>query len=276
MDVFMADYLRKGEEEMAYGYTSIAEMNGALYPEALMDFGVLRLRESQEFEEQKDLECAYLLVYGEVTFSWNGQEQTVKRGNCFDDGLYCLWVPAGTPVKITGVGRDSELTVHRTDNEKAFTAKLFTPADVPDEHRGAGTMKETCTRIVRTVLDKSLAPESNFVFGEVINTPGKWSSYPPHVHHHPEIYYYKLFPKNGYGYGEMGDDVIKVRNNDTAFIFDSITHCQAATPGHALWYMWVIRQDEEKPYIKPYTLPIHEWVMKPEAGIWPDIPARNE
>ena len=90
MDVFMADYLRKGEEEMAYGYTSIAEMNGALYPEALMDFGVLRLRESQEFEEQKDLECAYLLVYGEVTFSWNGQEQTVKRGNCFDDGLYCL------------------------------------------------------------------------------------------------------------------------------------------------------------------------------------------
>lgn len=262
--------LRKGEKEMAYGYTSIAERNG-IHADMGMDFGVLRLAAQDVFEDDQPLERAYLLVYGEIEFAWDGNTQTVSRKNCFDESPWVLHVPSGVKVKITGVGPDSEVTVHRTENERAFPARLYAPQDIPDENRGAGTMNEMCTRIVRTVLDKSLAPWSNFVFGEVINIPGKWSSYPPHVHVHPEIYYYKFNPEGGYGYSEYGDDVIKVENNDTVFIQPNYTHPQVAGPGYALWYMWIIRQDEKDPYQPPkypHYIPEHEYIKEKGAKIW--------
>ena len=85
----------------------------------------------------------------------------------------------------------------RTENGRAFPAKLYLPGDTPDEFRGAGTMHETSTRIVRTIFDYRNAPYANLVLGEVIDFPGKWSSYPPHHHPQPEIYYYKNNPGNG-------------------------------------------------------------------------------
>lgn len=272
------DYVTRGPKEHPYGYTSVAEIGGA-HAQAGMDFGILRMKKGDVFEEQKDLECVYLLVYGSVTFEWNGKSETVSRRNCFDDGCTCLWVPAGTHVKITGVAEDTEITVHRTENDKTWEPILFTPATVEDEVRGFGTMNEKCTRIVRTPLDRVRQPKSNFVFGEVINTPGLWSSYPAHVHPHPEIYYYKIFPLDGYGYCELGDDVIKVYNNDTTYIFNSVTHPQVATPGHAFWYMWVIRQDNDDPYISPKypdTQPTDKWVMAKNVGIWPEVEATNQ
>ena len=223
------------------------------------------------FEEKQDLECAYLLVSGSVQFEWDGESRVVSRGNCFDDSPWALHVPSGTGIKITGTGEDSEVTVHRTGNEKKFTSRLYGPSDVGDEIRGAGTMNETGTRLVRTFLDKDLAPWSNFVFGEVINTPGKWSSYPPHIHPQPEIYYYKMNPSKGYGFCEYGDDVLKVQNNDTVFIEPDYTHPQVAGPGYALWYMWIIRQDEEDPYQSPkypHFLEEHDWIRQPGAEIW--------
>lgn len=266
----MGERIRKGEKELPFGYTAIAQMDG-IRSDMLMDFGVLRMKKGDVFEEKKDLECAYLLVYGEVEFQWNGESCTAKRSNCFDESMWVLHVPAGTEIKITAIGADSELTVHRTGNDKAFRARLYKPSDIPDEIRGLGTMNETGTRTVRTVLDKSLAPWSNFVFGEVINTPGKWSSYPPHIHPQPEIYYYKFNPENGYGFSEYGDDVIKVHNNDTVFIEPNYTHPQAACPGYALWYMWIIRQFEDDPYQPPkypHFLEEHDWVRQPGAKIW--------
>ena len=260
--------LRKGDKEIPFGYTSIAEIDG-VHSDMLMDFGTLRMKKGDVFEEEKDLECAYLLVSGEVKFSWCGKEQIASRGNCFDDGAWVLHVPAGTKIKITGIGEDSELTVHRTVNTTKFEPKLFAPEDTPTEYRGVGTMKETCTRVLRTFFDKSNAPWSNLILGEVINYPGKWSSFPPHDHPQPEIYYYKINPSNGYGFSELGDNVLKVHNNDTVFI-DGVTHPQIATPGHALWYMWVIRHLDDNPYITPHFLEEFDYLRNPDTTIWPD------
>jgi 5-deoxy-glucuronate isomerase len=91
-----------------------------------------------------------------------------------------------------------------------FEPHLFEPKETADEYRGAGTMQETSTRIVRTTFDYSNAPYSNLVIGEVIGFPGKWSSYPPHHHPQPEIYYYKTNPKGGHAFAEVGDDVMKL------------------------------------------------------------------
>ena len=39
------------------------------------------------------------------------------------------------------------------------------------------------------------------VLGEVLNLPGKWSSYPPHHHPQPEVYFYRFDYPDGFGAG---------------------------------------------------------------------------
>ena len=129
------------------------------------------------------------------------------------------------------------------------------------------------TRIVRTIFDYANAPYANLVLGEVIGFPGKWSSYPPHHHPQPEIYYYKTNPENGFGYGELGDDVVKVQNNDTVFIAPGLTHPHCTAPGYALWYLWAIRHLDGRPYKQPECpvfLKEHLWVMDKDSVYFGD------
>ena len=268
----MKERYRSGRGGFPFGYTAIAEENG-VHSNMLMDFGVLRLEAAQVFEECQKKECAYLLVNGRVEMIWENQRIEMSRKNCFDESPWVLHTPSGTKVTIRGLGPDSEIAIQRTVNPTHFASRLYRPEDTPDENRGAGTMKETCTRIVRTVFDYASAPYSKMVLGEVINTPGKWSSFPPHIHPQPEIYYYKMNPANGYGFCEYGDDVLKVFNNDTVFIDANYTHPQVATPGYALWYLWVIRHLNEDAYrspVYPYFLPEHAYLKERETVIWPD------
>ena len=113
------------------------------------------------------------------------------------------------------------------------------------------------------------AKDSNLVLGEVIDFPGKWSSYPPHHHPQPEIYFYKFLPENGFGHAELGEDVYKVRNNDAILIHENLTHPQVAAPGYAMYYIWVIRHLENNQYVNPIFVPEHAWVMEKDAAIWP-------
>ena len=159
----------KGPKEYPFGYTPITTMDDK-EQNTRMDFGLLRLAPGQRFSEAQHLERAYLLIHGEVTLEWGGQKQTISRENCFDFSPWVLHVPNDVEVTITA-GKDSELTVHRTDNETLFDAKLYTPEECASEERGKGTMRETSTRIVRTVFDHSNAPYSNLVVGQVVELP---------------------------------------------------------------------------------------------------------
>ena len=253
--------------DFQYQYNEITRIGGN--PDMLMDFGILRLQKGQIYEDIFNLERAFLLVYGEITLSYNGVEKTIKRKNCFDDSPWVLHIPSGVELKIIGVAEDSEVTVHRTENANIFEPHLYEPKETADEYRGAGTMQETSTRIVRTTFDYTNAPYANLVIGEVIGFPGKWSSYPPHHHPQPEIYYYKTNPKGGHAFAEVGDDVMKVSENDTLLITSGKTHPHVTYPGYALWYLWVIRHIDGNPYIYPTFLPEHLWVTEPNAKFWP-------
>ena len=114
------------------------------------------------------------------------------------------------------------------------------------------------------------APETNFFIGEVVHFPGKWSSYPPHQHVEPELYYYKFLPENGYGLAEYGDDAFKVKNNDLTGMPESVTHSQAAAPGYAEYYLWCIRLQDDKNIVTT-VVPEYEWVTKADAKYFPDI-----
>lgn len=258
--------------ENAYGYTSVTEMNGK-NSEMLMDFGILRMRKGDVFTDDRALEKAYLLVYGTVRFEWDGKTHEEHRENCYDVPPTALHVSKKTGVKITALSDDAEINVMRTDNETEFEAKLYLPSDTPDEFRGKGSMHETSTRIVRTIFDYSNAPYANLVLGEVIGFPGKWSSYPPHHHPQPEVYYYKTNPSNGFAYAELGDDVVKVHCNDTVLIAPGLTHPQCTPPGYALWYLWAIRHLPGDPYAQPkypVFLDEHLWVQNKDQEYWGD------
>lgn len=261
------------EVPFKYGYNSITKM-GEIENDTMMDFGILRLAKGQtEVLVDSKKESAILLVQGEVSLKWCGQKQTIKRTSCFSENSWVLHIPKNVEVQIVGIADDSELNITKTTHDNLFEPKLYTPEECRSEERGKGTMKEASTRIVRTVFDYSNAPYSNLVVGEVVDHPGKWSSYPPHSHPQPEIYFYKFYPEQGYGFSELGEDVVKVRNNDTVKILDNATHPQTTAPGYAMYYIWVIRHIDGNPYKSPeYPVfePQHLWVTDQNAKIWPD------
>lgn len=261
------------DKPFKYGYNPIAAMDDT-EDNTMMDFGILRLSKGQEetlLDENK--ETALLLIYGEVTLEWQGNKKTIERKSCFDEEPWVLHVSKGVEVKVTGISENTEINVTKTTNERIFESKLYTPEECASEERGKGTLKETSTRIVRTVFDYSNADYSNLVLGEVINLPGKWSSYPPHHHPQPEIYFYRFNPENGYGFAQVGEDVLKVKNNDAVKILRDDSHPQTAAPGYAMYYIWVIRHLEGNPYKSP-EYPVfeeeHLWVNDKNAAIWPD------
>lgn len=268
----MGQNIIKARGAHPFGLKWLARMDGD-HADMLMDFGVYRMKKGDVWFEDASLEKAALLVYGEVKFEWAGQEHTEYRENCFDVPPTAIHADRATAVKITCLSDEAELNILRTDNEREFGSRLYLPADTPDEFRGAGLMRETSTRIVRTIFDYSNASYANLVLGEVIGFPGKWSSYPPHHHPQPEIYYYKTNPENGFGYGELGDDVVKVQNNDTVFIEPGKTHPHCTAPGYALWYLWAIRHLDGCPYKQPdypVFLDEHLWVMEPDSVYFGD------
>ncbi|TDT56496.1 5-deoxy-glucuronate isomerase [Fonticella tunisiensis] len=260
--------IRQGKP-FEYGYNPITTIDDK-EKNTMMDFGILRIGKGQTEVDSEKKERAFLLVQGEITFEWEGKRETIKRNSCFDEAPWVLHVPQGVEVKITGVGEDSEICVTKTINDTVFESKLYTDKECASEERGKGTMKETSTRIVRTVFDYSNAKYSNLVLGEVIDFPGKWSSYPPHHHPQPEIYFYKFYPENGYGFCQLGEDVVQVKNNDTVKIVDDLSHPQTTAPGYAMYYLWVIRHIDGNPYITPIFEPEHLWVTDKDAKIWPD------
>ncbi|MDI9484766.1 MAG: 5-deoxy-glucuronate isomerase [Bacillota bacterium] len=261
--------LIKQQEPYGWGYTAITTEGEAVL-DTMMDFGILRLKKGESQKVVTEKETAYLLMEGAVQFTYDGQEVKGERNSVFHESCTCLHVPAGTSVEIAAE-TDVELAVTATVNEKHFAPVFYSADDVRSEQRGKGTMQETSTRIVRTVFDKSNAPDANLVLGEVINYPGKWSSYPPHHHPQPEIYHYRFLPEQGFGLCVLdGDEVLKVEHRSTVKIVQDEVHPQSTAPGYAMYYLWVIRHLDDDPYIMPTFVPEHEWVRNPDAEIFPD------
>ena len=250
-----------------YGYNSITELEGK-NSDMRLDFGIIRVKEGFSYENQESKERAILLIEGEVTLEWNGNKKTIKRDSCFDENPICLHLPKDMKVTITGV-KESELCYEAIYNDNDFEPKLFTQEDCVSDVFGKGTLNDTSTRTVRTIIDDDIAPYSNLVIGEVINHPGRWSSYPPHYHIQPEVYYYKFLPESGFGFSLIGDDAFKVENRSTACITSNVVHPQCSAPGYAMYYVWMIPHIKEKRWLKDRTFESkHEWLLDENAKIW--------
>jgi len=251
------------------GYNEIANTD-TLRQDMLMDIGIQILDGGETLtlrEEEK--EAALLLLSGEVVFNWAGQADQASRKSLFDENPTVLHIPRQKQVSVTAIG-NAELLIQKTVNSETFEPKLYLPADVVTDIFGENVWNDTARRMVRTVFDFDNAPYSNMVLGEVINYPGRWSSYIPHGHEQPEVYFYRFDRESGFGAAFLGDEVYKIQHNSAFFIPGGPTHPQVSAPGYAMYYCWMIRHLENNPWTARINDERYTWLIKKDVSIWPD------
>ncbi len=233
----------------------------------LMDVGLLVLEEGDQFViEEAEKECAVLLFSGKAEIDWGGKCCLAERPDCFHYEAYCLLAPRRTKITITAIAH-SELYIQKTVNERDYEAIMFTPETVQTQHAGAnGELMGAMRREIKTFFDLDNAPFSNMVLGEVLNHPGKWSSYPPHHHPQPEVYFYRFDYPDGFGAGFANGEIYKTGHNGMSIIRHGF-HSQAAAPGYAMCYSWGIRHLDGDPWLKTrIDDPEHSWLWKDDAN----------
>ncbi len=255
--------------------TSRTEPAATAVPDLNIDFGLLRPQAGAEIRETHALESVWVLLRGAAELEWEGRTATVARKGFFDEPPTALHLGPETSVRIRAQSEDNEWAIVRTENDRRFPARLYQPADLAAEYRGAGLVQNACVRNVRLIFDRTTRPESNLVLGEVVNYPGRWSSYPPHHHDQPEIYHYRFTEPQGYGHAELGDDVLKVRDGDTVVIPPGRDHAQVSAPGYGMYYLWMIRHLPGNPYTGFTFAEEHKWTLDPARQGWrpSDLPS---
>lgn len=232
-----------------------------------MDVGMLVLETGDAYTILSgEKETAVLLFEGSVTISFGGKTILAERPDCFRHEAYCLLAPRGTEI-LLAAKTHAELYIQQTANERDYAPVLYTPETVQVQHAGAnGELMGCMRREIKTFFDYENAPFSNMVLGEVLNFPGKWSSYPPHHHPQPEVYFYRFDHPQGFGAGFANGGIYETRNNGCAVINHGF-HSQCAAPGYAMCYAWGIRHLEGDPWRKTrIDDPEHAWLWASDAN----------
>lgn len=262
-----ASLVTRFRDGLPFGHTAITR-EGEAELDTGIDFGILRMRKGERIEEKDAKETAWLLMDGEAELQWEGHEATVRRTSLFDEAPTVLHVPPGTRVRIVARSDGVDWALVRASNDRRFGPRLFRPEELKPEYRGAGLAQGTSLRNVRLVFDDGNRPEANLVLGEVVNYPGRWSSYPPHHHVQPEIYHYRFTLPQGYGHAELGEEVFKVASHDTLKILDGVSHAQVSAPGYGMYYIWIVRHLPGNRYTGFRFSKEHEWVLDPAQQGW--------
>ncbi len=243
-------------------YTDLDDLTG-------IAFSLIRLEAGQQFGmDAEDVECCLVALSGQGTLSCARKSLQFDRPSWIGQGptaIHCSTACNSDASALRAMAGDAgcELALCRVRNPKPFDTQFFLPKDVREEHRGRGILDDTCYRLVRTAFDRENAPAAaQLVLGEVVAFPGRWSSYPPHHHRQPELYYYRFDPAQGYGHAELGDQVFQVRNHDLLRIAGNRDHAQTAAPGYHMYYLWAVRHLPDDPYTGFEFHPDHAWLWK--------------
>lgn len=242
----------------------LCEMNGK-NANMLMTIKVKRMRAGESCTIcSGSNETAVMLLAGEVEFLFAGRTEQGARRSPFLDKPYCVHFPRKKAVTVTAK-TDARILIQQTDNDRDFEIQWYTPADCMLQEFGKAQWNGTAHRQVLTVFDFESAPYSNMVLGEVFHKPGCWSSYPPHYHPQPELYYYEFDKPQGFGVGFVGDDCFKIQDGGALAITPMHTHQQVAAPGYSMYYVWMIRHLDGDPWRKTrIDAPEHKWLLDAE------------
>ena len=236
-------------------------------PESGLRLDFLRLPPGGAWGERDvDHESALLLMKGRVRVRVGEAVYEATRDDFFE-AMGTAWsFPAGLPVRVEAE-TGAELGLVRTANPSAFEPLFVGPKAAYVDRRGEGQLENAAFRFVRTYVDdRNGRPEGRLVLGEVVAPQGRWSSYPPHHHAQPEIYHYRFTPQGGFGHAEHGEQVFKVRHEDTLRIAPGHVHAQCAAPGYRMYYLWAIRHLDQARYHAPSFDPRHDWIRGLPSG----------
>ncbi len=233
----------------------------------MMDVGLLVMEKDDVYViDEKEKETAVLLFEGNLCFEYSDSKVEASRPDCFHYEAYCLLSPRNVKIKLTAHNH-CEVYIQQTVNPKDYEPVMYSPDKVQVQHAGAnGELMGAMRREIKTFFDYDNAPFSNMVLGEVLNFPGKWSSYPPHHHPQPEVYFYRFDYEHGFGAGFANGEIYKTENNGCLVINNGF-HSQTAAPGYAMCYAWGIRHIDGDPWKKTrIDDPEHSWLWKADAN----------
>ncbi len=220
------------------------------YREMMMDIRVYKMKEGEKrvFGREGE-ETAVLLLSGNITYKWEGQEKTVQRKDVFREGPWCVHVSTGKTTEVTAE-TEANILVQCTKNNTEFAGHLYAPEDAPWGYSSVGKFGNVAKRRVNTIFDHEIAPYSNMVLGEVLNDRGNWSGYLPHRHPQPETYFFKFDRPEGFGASFVGDQVFKSVDESFSAIPGGELHPQAVAPGFQMYTCWMIRHLEGNPWLQ--------------------------
>lgn len=242
------------------GKKVITRTSGA-YASSLQNITVYKLSKGQKqdfFNETEEM--AVLLVEGGITLDWEKEAATCIRKNFIEDDTICLHVCKKKKVHVTAL-IDSEILVQMTENAQDFASILYTSKNTRNETFGKNQFEGKAQRQVRTFFDYSNAPYSKMVCGEIIIPQGGWSSYPPHQHPQPEVYYYRFLKSQGFGACFIDDEVFKIKDGSFVSIPGGRMHPQVNAPGYPMYYVWMIRHFDNAPWTERIFDPAHKWLL---------------
>lgn len=225
----------------------------------------------------------------EYTLAGKIETQTMKgRPSVFDGPTDTLYLPIGTTLKITGVGR---VAIAEGPATKTKPVKYTPASDVPIELRGAGR----ATRQVHNFGTPLALDADRLIVCEVITPSDNWSSYPPHKHDEyqegvqsnlEEIYYFEVAnsrsleaPKEtspigyfrNYGTDERPIDTMEeVRTGDVALVPHGWHGPAMAAPGYDLYYLNVMAGPDPERVWNIIDDPRHGWVRNTWLDQEPD------
>ena len=120
------------------------------YKAMMMDIRVYRMKagETRTFLREGE-ETAVLLLSGNITYKWNGNEAAATRKDVFTEGPWCVHGCTGTEITVVA-NAESQILVQCTKNEKDFGAKLYKPEDAPWGYSCVGKFGNVAKRRVNT------------------------------------------------------------------------------------------------------------------------------
>lgn len=257
------------EKDLVRGYNEYLSIDVNNGEGTMMDVGILMMEDGDTYSiHEPDKEVGWIALTGNLTARWGNDSAEIQRQDPFRSSTWCLHLCAGDSCTIEAHGH-TEIYIQKTVNPKRFKSRMHRPEDTDTWHRGGPEECGGCTmRDVRTSFDYEIEPDSNMVLGETITRPGKWSSYPPHCHPQPEVYFYYFEKPVGFGAGWANGEVHEIHHHGLMVITEG-THAQAAAPGYPFAYTWGIRHLPENPWTKTrIDDPKHAWLYDPKAEYW--------
>ena len=243
----------------------------ALGPVELLSFTLVTLQPGESYQlDTAAQEYAAVLMAGIVDLTAGGQEHSGLGGrtSVFGGKATAAYLPPNLDCGFTARSA-AQIALCAAPSNSTGPVQIVRPEEVQPRRVGNWNWR----REVADLIGENVLQAQRLLVGETINTPGNWSSYPPHKHEvdnfpeevrMEEIYHYRLNPPHGFGLQRVYtddrslDECYTVEEGDTVLIPRGY-HPVVAAPGYQLYYLWMLAAPHDR-RMRPKDDPAHAWV----------------